>query len=606
MAKSGLWKLLVGTLALLPCTAYAWDFSLSTSGNSIVVHVFGMVGGRQTCSGASADLDISGRSCSVPGLSSRTHTLTCNRVGAHVVYVSVSDDTTPDGGETRTGTVTVTTPPPFSCPVFELMTTPRALTHKYGTEAWPRWQQRDAQVEVIFRPIRVDPGMAIYAKVFDPKDGATYRANASNDDNLDPDAGTLAFSPTETGTRNVVFSAGTEPLTTMYLNTTQYAAGDNYVVKASADPDLVNDPNFVCNAASGCVSTVTVTAWKRVYVEKKEMFRRGVSVARPAPAGSREVRVQVPAGLRWNDVALRQGDAIRLLHAPRFNGAELFREFYWEDAVVQDVRRVARRRDQRDLVLVDPLTHAYSDDPSLPVELPDRIGDGVGYLAAGTYRRNEAYLNATFDPAYVDFWPATERVSEVPYVPFVHVANWLANKWFENSPVSMTGSRRGNPNVKHVLAGSGVPDPDRATEISAAHFGETGIDLPDSADVLWHIPEPNYSWTWVAGIETAVSTRGNVMNGLDPWIFNGENLVHELAHTFNVNSLLHFGDDFGHCDRPMAGSPVIGCRMKSNTAPSFNPREAADGIVGFHYSSDLDSEYMTIRRAWEPLAIPAK
>ena len=486
--------------------------------------------------------------------------------------------------------------------------TNRVLTHKYGPEDWPFGQQRDGQVELLFKPIRVLEGTTMYARVFDPKDGSTYRTTAAPDDNLDTAAGTLSFSPNDTGSKSVSFSAGTEPLTTIYLNTTQFAAGDNYVVKASADPALATDPDFVCNAASGCVATSPVTVWKRVYLEKKQMFRSGVLVAGPAFAGSNEVSIQVPTGLRWNHVALRAGDSIRLLHAPRLNGLDFFPDFHSEDAVIMAVDRVPGARNRRLLTLAAPLAHSYSDDQSYVRALEDGVSDGVGNLAAGTYGRNEQYLSGSFAPAYVEFWPVEQGVSEIPYLPVVREAHLIANKWFENSPVNtLTRARPGNSNVKHVLAGSGRAEGATGTRLNPAVFGETGIEpavAPPST--VNYIPQPNFSWTWVGAIERAVTLHGSDVRGVDPWIFNGENLAHELAHTFNVNSVFYYLDDFGHCSRTMVGNPALNCKMRGHEDPLYDARQAGDGIVGFHYSSDDDSEYMTIRRAWEPLATPAR
>ena len=86
----------------------------------------------------------------------------------------------------------------------------------------------------------------------------------------------------------------------------------------------------------------------------------------------------------------------------------------------------------------------------------------------------------------------------------------------------------------------------------------------------------------------------------------GENLVHELAHTFNVNSIFYYGSDYGHCSKAMAGNPSQNCRMHSSNDPAYVPGQVADGIVGFHYAAEDDSEYMTMRRALEPLSTPVR
>jgi hypothetical protein len=169
-----------------------------------------------------------------------------------------------------------------------------------------------------------------------------------------------------------------------------------------------------------------------------------------------------------------------------------------------------------------------------------------------------------------------------------------------------TRARPGNSNVKHILAASGLPeDPNaRQVRVTPFTFGSTGLDLTFIPPVGDWIPRPNYSYTWVASIERAVGMHGNPYRGLNPWIFNGENLVHELAHTFNVNSTYYYGTDFGHCGQVMAGNAALGCKMRSSQDPLHVPAQSGDGTLGFHYISEHDSEYMSIRQALEPIAVP--
>jgi len=342
-----------------------------------------------------------------------------------------------------------------------------------------------------------------------------------------------------------------------------------------------------------------------VYLEKKQMFRSGLFVVGTATAGTNQVRVQIPTGLSWNQVALRPGDSIRLVHAPRLDGEDMWTGFYWEDAIVEDVAAVQGAKNRRLLTLSASLAHSYYEDRSLTDALAVGLADGVGNNSAGVYTRNEWYITTAFNPAYVQFSPVDQGVSEIPYLPVLRSLNRFSNKWFENTwinPASL--ARPGNENVKHVLAGTGEPDGTSNVRVSALTFGRTGTDSVTPPSVPDYVPEANWSWTYVGAIERAVALKGNPFRGLDPWIFNGENVVHELAHTFGVNFTYYYGDDAGHCDRPMAGNPALLCKMHSLRDPLFRPAENGDGEVGFHYSSDVDSEYMTFRKAWEPLATP--
>ena len=606
---------LLGLCLLVAGTASAWDFSVSYQGNNVVVNFFGMDPSdtQLTCAGATLDENVPGAHCSVPGSYSDTDTLYCNRVGPHILYVRVYDSTTNGEYETRSVAINVSEPPPVTCPEYLVYTkTSRVLTHKYGSEDWPYGQSQDSQLEVYVKPIRIDAGTNIYLKVIDEKDPSTltYRTQApATDDNIDSAAGRLASSPSDSGTKNFTYSVTSAPLQKLYFTTTAFASGDNYSIQYSADPALLSDPNFVCDAAHACQKTYTITAWKRVYLEKHEMFRNGAFIAAYAAAGQNQVLVEVPRGRAWNNIGLRAGDTIRLLHAPRMDGLDFSSAFYFEERVIDSVDP-GGARNRRMLTFTAPLQHSYDADASYPDALRDGISDGAADTGSGLYQRNEDYLNSAFAPMFVEFFPVDQVIKELPYSPVVRRETHFANKWFENSTVNLlTRARPGKSNVKHVLAASGLAEEPNARTVDVAplSFGVTGVDLtiPPGPPADW-IPQPNYSYTWVGSIERAVNMHGNPYRRLNPWVFNGENLVHELVHTFSANWVFYFGTDFGHCSRTMAGNPSLNCKMRSLIDPLHVPAQSADGIIGFHYSDESDSEYMTIRRAMEPITVPVK
>lgn len=608
MARVTLRVVLFLAAALTGATAYAWDFSVSASGNAIVVSVTGMnnQGTTQTCAGASVDFDLPGAFCGQEGPANLTLSpLTCNRVGTHTVFVKVLDSTTGGKYEVRQGTVDVA-PPPVSCPlfsVFALTRTNTVLTHKFGSEDWPLGQNHDAQTEILFQPIRIDFGTTIYARVLDPEDPSTYRSSvAKPGDNLDSAAGTLSDSPYPLGAKSISFQVGTG-VQKLYLNTTRYAAGDNYIVQVSADARLMSDPAFSCDPATDCRQTAPITAWKRVYLEKHDMFRSGVLIDEAAASGANVISIQIPERASWKQVRIDRGDTIRLMHAPRLDGLDFYgSDFHSEDAVVTAVDRVRGRRERRLITLAQPIRYSYDLDRTYTNALHDGVADGVGSLAGGVFERNDSYLRAGFDSAYVEFWPLEGKVREIPFVPIVRGPRSLANKWFENTTVSLFNlARPGNPNVKHVLTGTGV-DLTNSNDITLEEWGSTGVETAASN------PGANYSWTWVAAIERSVRQRNNDpkfdVYGADPRIINGENLVHELTHAFSVNSFVYYGGDFGHCDNAMKTKLALNCTMRSSQSPAFVRKERADGIVGFHWNGDFDSEYMTIRTATEPILTP--
>jgi hypothetical protein len=584
-------------LLLLVATAFAanalaQDLQVSASGNTIYWSTPGGYG----CGGANiGPVFLGGASCSATSncsvLPGNSGSIGCNRPGTYEVTGCWYDSVyckDPKPPVCQTAIVTVSEPPPPSCPEFELYTkTTQALAHKYGPEPWPTGQNRDSQVEIVFKPIRVLSGTTINLRVFDPPDTATYRTNQHPGDNFDTAAGTVSLSPSDTGAKTATLTSGDDPVT-IYLNTSSFVAGDNYTVRASADPELISNDNFVCGTT--CRETQPVTVWKRVYLERKRMFRSGVLVAGTASAGQNQVLIEIPRDRAWKNVRLNPGDAIRLVHAPRYDGFDFSNGFYSEDAVVTAVAGVTGNRRRRLLTLADNLQHTYTNDSSYPEAMADGVSDGVGNLRFGFYERNEGYATPEFGKAFVELFPIPQGNDEIPFLWYVRRPIWVANKWFENTPVSPSTARRGNSNVRHVLAGTGM------IEGHAINTGLLGqVDIP----VAGSPPEVNDCWTWVRAIEAG----NHITSKFDKWTVNGENVVHELAHTFRVNYTVHDPADTipGHCDRNMASNAALFCTMSHG---SYENGQNGDGVVGFHYSSDDDSEYMTIRRNTEPVPLP--
>ena len=132
------WLSLVGLSLSITGSAYAWDYTVSYSGNTVIVNVSGMDNSKtqETCAGASMDDPSGGGAhCGIPGLSFDTVSVTCNRLGAHVLYVEVFDSTTGGTYEVRQTAVNISTPPPPSCPQYLFGAKgSTVLTHKYGPE----------------------------------------------------------------------------------------------------------------------------------------------------------------------------------------------------------------------------------------------------------------------------------------------------------------------------------------------------------------------------------------------------------------------------------------------------------------------------------------
>src|SRR5258708_4972205 len=238
-------RLLLLSLAMTAALpVFAWSFQVSVNGNDVIVTVTGLTG-TVCCAGANIDdPNFESAFCSQPcGVGGQGYTytipLTCNSVGAHTVYVYAYDPST-NGYEYKQAGVSITDPPPPSCPQFDLIAAgTTVLTHLYGgADPYPAGQTADGAIKISLRTRAALPGTVIYLKVVDPPDAAAYGAPHQKDDNLDHAAGTFPGGKTtsltlpQSGTVDVV------------LTTTSFASGDNYQVQASADPNLATDPNL--------------------------------------------------------------------------------------------------------------------------------------------------------------------------------------------------------------------------------------------------------------------------------------------------------------------------------------------------------------------------
>jgi hypothetical protein len=550
----------------------AWD--VFTSGNTIMVRVGAGLSGRQCCRGASVDEPGGGAHCSqsCPTNPEITVQLPCNSVGTHVVWAYWSDDRT-NGYVYESKTIDVTVPPAPTCPLYDFFGAgSRALTHKYSPfDAYPGGQSADAEVTLKLKARVAPGGTPIYLRVYDPADTAPYRAaNAAADDNADTssNAGTINGS---------TMSSVTLPQTgvvTATLRITDQFAGDNYEVRASPDSRLHTDPNFVCDQTTNCQRTPVITAWKRAYIENDVMFREGTYLsqdAAPCPGS--------PCHLYLNSTrGLRRGDVLRVIHAPR-SGVIGPQQYYAEDV------QILRIENRYDRVEVTPFSRAYFGPDTdgngvLQPFLADAVGVVTGVPAADFYLTNNAFVHDLFNPAFVEYLSTTE--DPVPFLPYEEELSGdgasqsdevraIARKWFFAS---------GRPNHQHLLGGS-----------QAVVAGRQGLTLARLGT--------NWSWVFVDTVAANSPRRGG-----NEWNFNGEVTAHEIGHQWQVNPPLN--STGGHCSRFRWNSTSLYCTMHGDYAGTVTScggtcPEFFDGQVGFHYQSDTDSEYMTIRHRPEPV-----
>jgi len=339
--------LLVEVSLLIPSESALAQMSVTTSGNTIYATVGIGLTGNQCCRGASIDTFGSsgiGASCSQPCGGAMTFPFTCNWVGMHTVTGCWLDDHT-NGYVCQTQNIAVTDPPGTGCSMppldvrFDIKDTtaandrrvllsnshtlPGGMAHDYP---YPLFQQFVAQDKLIPIGLRIivdgvaTSGVSVELRVLDPPDIAPYITGVPggqrtpgavpNDNYPGAQLATLEDGGV-TGSNNVynVASGANGSISTHLRLDANARAGDNFRIQATA----TTADGRTATATSG-----TITAWKRLWVEKKQMFRRGAPLATDAPAGL--TRIIVP-DIDISNVAgdrFHRNDIVALLHAPPY------------------------------------------------------------------------------------------------------------------------------------------------------------------------------------------------------------------------------------------------------------------------------------------------
>jgi hypothetical protein len=200
---------------------------------------------------------------------------------------------------------------------------------------YPRFQgflSRDKMIPVAIRTL-VDgvgtAGIPVTLEIADPADPSPYMATvlatgqqgpgSNPNDNVGP-------RPTLTGAGVIDNGNGTYSVTsganghidvTMELSV-DAVAGDNYQVVARS-----TQHGTVTTATSG-----TITAWKRLFVEKRHMFRRGAMLATNAPVGVTNIVVPAANIASAGETEFRRNDWLLLTHAPWWGEAKHAGAFY--------------------------------------------------------------------------------------------------------------------------------------------------------------------------------------------------------------------------------------------------------------------------------------
>jgi len=403
------------------------------------------------------------------------------------------------------------------------------------------------------------------------------------------------------------------------LPTWSSAAGDNVQLEASAArlPYFASEAR--CTPALGCYTSGVLTTWRRLYVERDRMFRKGTFLTMSAVVGDRILRVVSSAD--FSGASASAPIAAILIHG---DGPEVSTPSNYYEAVY-----VVKAQNGR-LTLQSPITNTYAAQMS--VTDPTRFaGDAIG-----RYATDADLWPAYLDPA-VQFFGATNcatppacdgvfvdmkvlgegagKPNKAPYLPFVSTCFVLrycvevAQRFFD----ARLGATTLPGHVHFVAATTAEMNPsvflsgvaaqalrDNDQEQQEASAGRAGGIL-----------------VWNRSVDLAIAGGSTDFAGLTSSRVIEEISAHELAHLFDVNPPA-FGPSGtgGHCTNdpgaptggPVASNGAGNCLMSLNR-PNL---EYGDGAFGLHVFPWGTSELRRVRarpdpipQTWQSNATPA-
>lgn len=437
-------------------------------------------------------------------------------------------------------------------------------------------------------------GLTVYMRILDPPDTAPYMNQtgnviAQNNDNTGSPAildGTdiSQFSP---GIYQATSGAGGIVNFTVRLQS-PFAAGDNYQIEASLDSAF---------PVGGTAKSGTLTAWKRVFIEKRRMLKNGLFLAQASNTGDTFI---VTRGNSWGGLQnamddLSAGERIVITHAPQLSRTDLNAGWYYETHTIVSVQslgnnhyRVNLGTRQGKTVIPEPLQHAYN------LDLTDNaIGDAISKIDSLTLGPSHYYdaspdlvTGDAFRAAFTEniFLPDTTTPGALVPVPFVETDNQsvlqnLAEKW---SSVVVSGTLLPNHQLL-LIASDNDPDHDG----SAA-----GLTISQ-------VPAKTSSYVFRRTIEEQVS--GNASNA-DRWAMKTS--AHEIAHQWETNGAWNLSD---HCATTTKAynDPAVYCLLAAHDANgSGSVAQRTNGIARFHLlplpGGGWHSEYLGIRARSDP------
>lgn len=502
--------------------------------------------------------------------------------------------------------VTYETPPPVEFAITDKATEAerRVLISNARLEyPYPHFQTvggaKDAEVTTYLRARapngNLAPGLTVYMRIADPLDSAPYMNQPGNV--IAQKGDNYGATATLDGTGITLHSPGIYQATsgangrvdfTLRMQA-PFAAGDNYQIEASLNPAFP----AALTAKSGIL-----TAWKRVFIEKRRMLKNGLFLAQDANAGDTFI---VTRGNNWggnegaND-SLSKGEKIVITHGPQFDRSDLDSGWYYETHTILSVEdlndgryRVNLGTKQGKTVIPEPLQHDYRVETS-----DETIGDGISKLDTLTLSPDD-YFDASpdlvtgeaFRDAFTEniFLPDSTPGALVP-VPFIETAfeptlQRLAEKW---SSAVVNGALLPNHQLLVIASDN---NPTGAGDAAGVTISQLGART--SSYVFRH------------AIATQLGGKNAGVNE-DRWAM--KTAAHEIAHQWKTNAVWNLTDHCPATTKVYNDSSMYCLLADFDSAAAGAVEQRTNGVARFHLlplsGGGWHSEHLEIRRRSDP------
>ncbi len=497
---------------------------------------------------------------------------------------------------------------------------PKVVILNNAGQSYPYLNSYQVADRIVMMTVNGFGGIPIHLRMIDPPDFSPY-APVGGWDATDPinrpavppyeanDNSVWASTETDyglmtsqTGTPaleiNVTPSTSYPYQATFYMKLPPRYSGDNWQVEVTRK-NLSG--SIVANQV--CTYSAVFNGWKRVFVERDKMFRRGgLLFAYPSPesdriipVGSSTIRIyKLTDGSQWDNLNI--GDKIAL-----FDSLTPYENWNHDECYVGDIDRASCPDYATvSLTLSDlstPYTTKCSYTASPWVNSTDKYPDfslgssaGIGVVYSTTvidgqivddiygnqingagsafYEADMRAIKETYDDAYVEFVGLRNGMGAVPYLP---------QSWFDAAGVDGR-ARFSQIWFKNFTAGAGTPPID--TRHNYFHL----IGASDMGGGTLGITQDSYDYTYILSNSIKIFGESNGATSQQITNITQDTTLHEIGHQFQVDycSNLHdtraaWCDSINHCN--LGGASSEDCLMNSGESQAIEQIE--DGVSRF-------------------------